>query len=117
MLTVATIRNETGIVDIQSQFNSTEFFQSLLKDETAVEAYDRQVYYIGVVSEDILFLMYTGSKYSIRYISGEVLTNTNGETLAKPHAFCWFATCVLRSMRRERWLLLFYYAATILCFM
>lgn len=82
MLTVATIRNETGIVDIQSQFNSTEFFQSLLKDETAVEAYDRQVYYIGGVTEDILFLLYSGSKYSIRYISGEVLTNTNGETLA-----------------------------------
>lgn len=81
MLTVANIRNETRIVDIQSQFNSTEFFQSLLKDETAVEAYDRQVYYIGGVSEDILFLMYTGSKYSIRYISAEALTDTNGEAL------------------------------------
>ena len=33
------------------------------------------------VSEDILFLMYTGSKYSIRYISAEALTDTNGEAL------------------------------------
>ena len=39
-------------------------------------------YYIGGVTEDILFLMYSGSKYSIRYISGEALADTNGETLA-----------------------------------
>lgn len=98
------VGNET-VANELFQFNETSLFQILLKDDTPVEVYDRQVYYIEGSKGDFMFLLYTGGTYSIRLTTSDQLgRNSLTEYLETFHSF-WdsnstllFETQVTREM-------------------
>lgn len=98
------VGNET-VANELFQFNETSLFEILLKDDTPVEVYDRQVYYIEGSKGDLMFLVYTGGTYSIRLTTSDQLNRKSlTEYLETFHSF-WdsnstllFETQVTREM-------------------